>query len=103
MPGNPFFLVTVVEELIRQGALVQQRAGWTLCRDLETVTVGVPESVRHLIEAQLEQLSVEERELLQAASVAGTEFAASLVATVLESGTEQVEAQGDNLVGRMTS
>src|SRR4029450_132110 len=47
--GNPFFLVTVVEELVRQSILVPQAMGWTLRGDLETVTVGVPESVLQLI------------------------------------------------------
>ena len=54
--GNPFFLVTVVEELVRQGILVPQATGWTLRGDLETVAVGVPENVRQLIDQQLAQV-----------------------------------------------
>jgi hypothetical protein len=32
--GNPFFLVTVVQELVRQGILAQQGSAWTLRGDL---------------------------------------------------------------------
>jgi DNA-binding winged helix-turn-helix (wHTH) protein len=96
--GNPFFLVTVVEELVRQEVLVPLAEGWTISGKLETV--GVPESVRQLIEHQLAHLSMEERELLAAASVAGGEFSAAAVATNLGQTTEQIEARCDTLARR---
>jgi len=96
--GNPFFLVTAVEELVRQGALVPQAEGWILSGKLETV--GVPESVRQLIEHQLAHLSTEEHDILAAASVAGVEFSAAAVAASLGQTTEQVEAYCDTLARR---
>jgi predicted ATPase len=96
--GNPFFLVTAVEELVRQGVLVPQAEGWTLGGKLETV--GVPESVRQLIEHQLAHLSTEEHDILAAASVAGGEFSAAAVAASLGQTTEQVEARCDTLARR---
>src|SRR5262245_43753858 len=67
--GNPFFLVTVVEELVRQERLGSPAAGWTRWDDLAAVVAGVPVSVRQLIEAQLAQVSLQEQEILAAASV----------------------------------
>jgi predicted ATPase/DNA-binding winged helix-turn-helix (wHTH) protein len=98
--GHPFFFVTMVDEMIHQGVVTQQDTRWTFCSDLEAVAMGVPESVRYLIESQLAQLSAEDREMLEAASIAGTEFAAAAVAAVLDCETEQVEAQCDALVRR---
>jgi predicted ATPase len=98
--GNPFFLVTVVEALVRQEMLVPQDEGWTLRGDLEAVAACVPDSVRHLIEHQLTHVGVEEQELLAAASVAGREFSAAAVAAGVEQGTEHVEARCDALARR---
>jgi predicted ATPase len=70
--GNPFFLVTVVEELIRQDILIPQATGWTLQGALKTVAVKVPESIRQLIDQQLEQMSPEAQAILEAASVVGS-------------------------------
>ena len=78
--GNPLFLVTVVDQLVRQGMVREKGAGWELVGELSAVTEGVPESLRQLIEQQLEQLSPEEQELLETASVVGREFAAAAVA-----------------------
>jgi DNA-binding winged helix-turn-helix (wHTH) protein/predicted ATPase len=98
--GNPFFIVTLVEELMRQGILVQQPSGWALLEDPETVAVGVPESVRHLIERQFNQLAPEEQRLLEAASIVGTEFAAAAVAIAVGLDLEAVEVCCDALARR---
>src|SRR5499426_4702711 len=42
--GHPLFLVTVVDDLIRQGRLRQEPTGWVLTGGLDTVTMGVPQS-----------------------------------------------------------
>jgi predicted ATPase len=47
---------------------------------LEAVAVELPESLRHLIEQQLGQVSPEDRRVVEAASVAGVEFSAAAVA-----------------------
>jgi len=98
--GNPFFIVTLVDDLVRQGTLVQQPSGWTLLEEPETVALGVPESARHLIEQQFDQLSPEELEILEAASIVGTEFAAAAVATGVDLDIEAVEVCCDTLARR---
>jgi DNA-binding winged helix-turn-helix (wHTH) protein len=91
--GNPLFIVTLVDTLVRQGALREDAAGWCLPGGLEAVAVGVPESLRQLIEQQLEQVSPEDQMILEAASVVGAEFSAAAVAAGVERATEAVEAR----------
>ena len=98
--GNPFFLVMIVEDLVRQGHLELQAAGWTLRGNLEAVAMEVPESVRQLIDHQLEHSSSEAQEVLAAASVVGVDFSAAAVAACLDQATDEVEAQCDALVRR---
>jgi predicted ATPase/DNA-binding winged helix-turn-helix (wHTH) protein len=90
--GNPLFLVTLVDTLVRQGVLEEGPAGWHLPGGLEAVAVGVPESLRQLIERHLEQVSPEDQTILEAASVVGAEFSAAAVAAGVERAAEAVEA-----------
>jgi predicted ATPase len=62
------------------------------------VTVGIPESLRQLIEKQFERLPREEQRVLEVASVAGVEFSALAVAAGVEERIEQVEARCEGLV-----
>ena len=95
--GHPLFLATVVDELLRQGVVRVEATGWVLTRGLEAVTVGVPQSIRHLVEHQMAQLPPAAQELLAAASVAGVEFAVAAVAAAVQQAAEDVEAQCDAL------
>jgi predicted ATPase len=78
--GNPLFMVSVVDAIERQGLLQEGAQASTVLEELEAVAVGLPESLRHLIEQQLGQVSPEDRRVLEAASVAGVEFSAAAVA-----------------------
>ena len=91
--GNPLFLVTIVDALVQQGVLRHGVAGWELSGGVETAATGVPESLRQLIERQLEQLAPEDQVLLEVASVAGQEFAVAAVAAGLERAVDEVEAR----------
>lgn len=91
--GNPFFLVTIVEDLIRQRVLIQDADGWNLQRQWESMAVEIPASIQRLIEGQLAALAPEDRELLETASVAGAEFAAAVLGTKEGDVVEQLDAQ----------
>jgi DNA-binding winged helix-turn-helix (wHTH) protein/predicted ATPase len=80
--GNPLFLVSLVETILRQEDL---RA------DSEAVSRAVPANIRQFIEQQIEQLKPEEREVLEAASVAGMECSAAAIAAGLGEQVEEVE------------
>ncbi len=98
--GHPLFLVTVVETLVRQGALREGAAGWELVGGLEAAVRDVPDSLRQFIEQQFEQLPAAEQAILEAASVAGVDFAAAAVASEVDQAVEDVEAQCDALARR---
>src|SRR5262245_46042086 len=51
--GNPLFMVSVVDAIERQGLLQEGAQASTVLEELEAVAVGLPESLRHLIEQQL--------------------------------------------------
>ena len=92
--GNPMFLVTVVEEMVRQGRLRGPATGGErLVHHAAAVIVDIPESLRRLIDQQLEQLHPEERACLEVASVAGREFSAAAVAAGTDDRVEELEAR----------
>jgi predicted ATPase/DNA-binding winged helix-turn-helix (wHTH) protein len=98
--GNPLFLVTLMNGLVRQGVLRDGANGWSLAGGLEAVTASVPETLWQLLEQHLDQLSAADQALLEAASVAGTEFAVAAVAAVVGQPVEMVEAQCATLARR---
>jgi DNA-binding winged helix-turn-helix (wHTH) protein/predicted ATPase len=98
--GNPLFLVAVADAMVQQGQIQEGPTGWRPVGDLEAVAVGVPASVRHFVEQQFEQLPPAEQALLEAASVAGVEFAAAAVAAGLEQAVDGVETTCDALARR---
>jgi DNA-binding SARP family transcriptional activator/pimeloyl-ACP methyl ester carboxylesterase/predicted ATPase len=90
--GNPLFMVSIVDLWVAQHFLAEQDGAWALRVGLEELARQVPESLRQLIELQLQQLSGEDRALLEAASVAGVEFAAALLADA-DQADEEIEAR----------
>ena len=94
--GNPLLLSTLVESLERQGS------AWDTLIDVEEALREVPPNLRGLVEQQLTQCSVAERQVLEAASIAGVEFAASSVPAALATTREgsTIEAVCEELVRR---
>jgi predicted ATPase/DNA-binding winged helix-turn-helix (wHTH) protein len=89
--GNPLFIVTLVDFWLIQGALLEQDGVWTLAATVEALHNGVPDSLRQMIDRQLDGLSAEEQRVLEAASVAGVEFSAAGVAAGLAQEVEPVD------------
>jgi predicted ATPase len=80
--GNPLFMVAMVDDLLRRG-VIGEPASETSWPASDGMAGGLPESLRQLVDHQLEGLSEEERRRLEAASVAGMEFSAGLVAEAM--------------------
>ncbi|HST09000.1 MAG TPA: AAA family ATPase [Terriglobales bacterium] len=98
--GNPLFMVNVVEYLIDEKLLVQDQGAWKIPVDLAEVELGVPESIKQLIEKQLERLSPDERAVLEGASVAGMECSSVAIAAGLDMSIETVEHHCEELARR---
>src|SRR5262249_4110736 len=89
--GHPVFMGAVVDSLVQQGWLVEREGRWAVQAGGEAAALQVPESLKQLVEQQLEQLSVKEQHVLEAASVAGMECSAAAVAAGVKEEVEAVE------------
>src|SRR5271168_14282 len=72
--GNPLFMVALVEHLTRRGLVSRENGVWQIRVPLAEIDLGVPETLRQMIEAQIERLSAEEQRALEAASIVGANF-----------------------------
>ncbi len=93
-------MVNVVEYLVTQGVLAPVEGRWELKGRPEDLVVGVPQSLRQMIEKQIEGLGAEEQQMLEVASVAGMEFSAAAVAAGSEKGEEEIEGRCEALARR---
>jgi DNA-binding winged helix-turn-helix (wHTH) protein/tetratricopeptide (TPR) repeat protein len=98
--GNPLFMTAILDHLEQNGVLSRESGRWRMTRPLEKVEPGVPETLRQMLEVQLQQLSSEEQQLLKCASVAGEHFTAWSVATMMESEEASVEERVAGLADR---
>jgi tetratricopeptide (TPR) repeat protein len=103
--GCPLFLVHLVDDLVEQGVLSEESGVWQLAGAQETalpdermtpawlavLETQIPQTVRAMIDAQLQRLEGATREALEAASVAGIEFSAAAVAAA--AGIDVVHAE----------
>jgi DNA-binding winged helix-turn-helix (wHTH) protein/tetratricopeptide (TPR) repeat protein len=91
--GHPLFLAGIVDELIRSLKTASEPPGL----DPSTVAQAIPLNVRRFIEYRLEQVSAEDRQILEPASVAGEAFAAAAVAAGTMLSEEHVQRRCDLL------
>jgi DNA-binding winged helix-turn-helix (wHTH) protein/predicted ATPase len=91
--GHPLLLVTLVDELHRQGLLHAEAGGGDVAPAVETIRSAVPESVRQIIEQHLHHVHPDDQGLLEAASLAGRTFSAAAVAAAVNQATEAIEAR----------
>jgi DNA-binding winged helix-turn-helix (wHTH) protein/tetratricopeptide (TPR) repeat protein len=82
--GNPLFLTRVVDAMVKSGHLREAGGYWQLDAEIHAATRDVPPSIGALIEREVMRLSDFDRDVLEVASVAGTEFWVAAVASALE-------------------
>jgi predicted ATPase len=82
--GNPLFMVAALEHMAKRGLLTHTNGRWELQVPLEHIEFEVPDDLRHMIEAQLERLAVQEQSALELASIAGASFSASMVSSATD-------------------
>jgi predicted ATPase len=99
--GNPLFMVTLVNHLVAEGWLARAEAdeGWTQALSIEALRGTVPESLKGVVQTQIDRMSAEEVEVLVAGSAVGETFAAQLVAAALDWEVVAVE----KVCGRLAS
>jgi DNA-binding winged helix-turn-helix (wHTH) protein len=67
--GNPLFMVAALDHMRNRGLIAVENGAWRVKVPLENVDLAAPESLRQLIELQIERLSAEEQRILEIASV----------------------------------
>jgi tetratricopeptide (TPR) repeat protein len=98
--GNPLFMTAMLDHLVQRGVLSRADAGWTMTVSLEQTDPGVPETLKQMLEMQLQDASEAEQQLLKCASVAGQHFTAWAVATMLASDRSAAEDTCEALADR---
>lgn len=89
--GNPLFLVRVLEHAVARGILALRDGAWTLTAPTADLATLFPASLRDLIAQQIGQLTDDERQVLEAASVVGEDFTLAEVAAALECASDVVD------------
>lgn len=82
--GNPLFIATLLDQLVERGVVTQGADGWDTSEDVEDADLGIPDSIRPVIERQIARLSPIERRVLEAASAVGDTFDLAVVADAAE-------------------
>jgi DNA-binding winged helix-turn-helix (wHTH) protein/tetratricopeptide (TPR) repeat protein len=80
--GNPLFMVAAADFLVSRRTIVPAAGGWELRLASTETEIGTPETLRSMLEEQIDRLSSVNQRLLEVASVAGVEFTAEAVAKV---------------------
>ncbi|ETX04021.1 MAG: hypothetical protein ETSY2_31215, partial [Candidatus Entotheonella gemina] len=93
--GNALFMVDLVDALVNRQVVRPHGEQWRLTADV--AQVGIPERVQQLIHRQVERLPDAEQRLLEAASVAGTEFEVAVLAAAVQRELDSVEEACEQL------
>ena len=89
--GSPLFMADLLGDLRERGVIAEAGSFWRLAQDLPDLQQELPESVRSMIERKLDRLDADDRRLLAAASVQGSEFDSAVIAEALGRDPADVE------------
>jgi len=95
--GNPLFLTTLVDDLEAQGLLRKRDGQWELATSVQDVAARRPDSIRRLIDTQIDRLPAVEQRIIEVAAVAGMTFTAGLVAYALDADADGVDSACESL------
>src|SRR4051812_26127373 len=80
--GNPFFLTEMLRHLLEAGAITREPDGWRLTERLGDI--GLPESVREVVDRRVRRLGEPVGSVLRIAAVIGRRFDSELLARVAD-------------------
>jgi DNA-binding winged helix-turn-helix (wHTH) protein len=95
--GNPLFVVTLLDDLEGRQMVRVVDGRWDLASSVEDVASRRPESIRRLLDVQIDRLGVMEQRIVEAASVAGITFAVGAVAHALDMPVDAVDSCCESL------
>ena len=80
--GNPFFLEETVRTLVETKALEGERGAYRLVRPVQSLQI--PATVQAILAARIDRLPVEEKQLMQTASVIGKNVPSAILMAIAE-------------------
>ena len=80
--GNPFFLEETVRTLVETKALDGERGAYRLVRPVQSLQI--PATVQAILAARIDRLPVEDKQLLQTASVIGKDVPSAILTAIAE-------------------
>jgi class 3 adenylate cyclase/tetratricopeptide (TPR) repeat protein len=86
--GNPFFVEESIRMLVETGALAGERGAYRLTRPIQAIEV--PATVQVILAARIDRLPVDDKQLLQTASVIGKDVPFGLLHAVAGAAEETV-------------
>jgi DNA-binding winged helix-turn-helix (wHTH) protein/tetratricopeptide (TPR) repeat protein len=95
--GNPLFLTTLVDDLEGQGLIRKHEGRWELSTNAEDVAARRPDSIRRLIDTQIDRLKPVDQRIIEVAGVAGMTFTAGVVAHALDADPDGVDSACESL------
>ena len=87
--GNPLFIEESIRTLAETGALAGERGAYRLTRPIQAIEV--PAAVQIILAARIDRLSVDDKQLLQTASVIGKDVPSVLLHAVAEAAEDAVQ------------
>ena len=93
--GNPFFVEETLKSLVESGALSQTEGRWT---GWEMETVQLPSTIRDVVKARIDRLSLKARTLANLAAVIGTRAPYDTLARVSGLSESEIIAGLDELL-----
>ena len=78
--GNPFFAIETLRLLMQQEVLIEEDGHWRLSKNSEDIKI--PPRVYDVVVRRIDALLLEERDILDCASVVGEEFSSSVIENV---------------------
>ena len=98
--GNPLFMVAALDHMTGRGFISRDQGNWKVEIPLEEIDLEVPESLRQMIEVQIERLTIEEQRALEVASITVTAFTARVNASAANLDPEHFEELCEELSRR---
>ena len=98
--GNPLFMLAALEHLQQRGFIKNSAGSWTLGFPLDEIGLEVPESLRDMIEVQIDNLDPEVQRILEVASINGVQFSSGVSAAPASVDEERFEQVCEDLSRR---
>jgi DNA-binding winged helix-turn-helix (wHTH) protein len=98
--GNPLFMVAALDHMFERDVIFWENGELRLRSPLEEVDLQVPETLRQMLETQIDRLTPQEQRALEAASVEGAAFTCTSSAAAMDMEPQHFEDLCENLARR---